>query len=71
MTPEERAQAMEALVTRIANMEPSYDDPDNGTFCVLCMAQYKYANIGGTVCFTVAHTPDCDYIAARTLIGLE
>lgn len=64
MTPERE------LLKRVAEMDPDYDDPDNGTFCFFCMKQYGYKNVMGTVCFMVEHDADCLYIEIRTFCGL-
>ena len=61
-------EAIHSLIARIADMGPSYDDPDNGTFCVFCMAKYGYRrSTAGYGNWDVTHSSDCDYVEAKRL----
>lgn len=65
-------EALVKFVARIAEMDPSYNDPDEGTFCVFCMARYGHAKTAtGYMDWQVTHNKNCDYVEAQRLHAIH
>lgn len=56
------APAMRAILDRIVNADPVYEDADDGRFCTFCMA---HADRSGRV----THAARCEWTDARALLA--